>query len=159
MYEFTLEADIEDMDEGDLRSTLDEFMAKHEENIEAFEAAEAERDSFSEAVEDLEDEVADLTATTDVLGEKFAEIVADASPLFDADEVAGRFSLDELVEKADSLGAFSLPEEAETDDETDEPEEGPTFSDKPEKAPVEGSEGGAFREEAEQDLASILGSL
>lgn len=159
MHEFSLEDPIEEMDEADLRSTLDEFMQKHEENVEDYSAVVAERDEFSETVEDLEEQVSEYSETAEHLKAKFAEIVAEESPLFDADEVAERFSLDELISKADSLGAFSLVAETEAEAEEDEAEEdGPTFADKPDRAPTAESKT-AFRKQAEDDLKAVLGDF
>jgi len=161
MYEFSLDDPIEEMEEADLRSTLDEFMDKHAENIEEHEAAVAERDEFSEQVESLEADVSEYSETAEALQAKFSEIVAEQSPLFEADEVAERFSLDELIEKADSLGAFSLATEADegAEEEADEGE-GSTFADKPERAPaVSEGDKSAFREQAESDLRAVLGDF
>lgn len=160
MYEFSLDEPVEDMDEGDLRSTLDEFMDQHAENVEEYKALETERDEFSEKVEALEADVSEYSETAEALQAKFAEVVADESPLFDADEVAERFSLDELITKADALGAFSLATEADDDADDDADEgEGPTFADKPERAPSvnEDAKKSAFREQAENDLRAVLG--
>ncbi|UBF22595.1 hypothetical protein HRTV-25_gp14 [Halorubrum tailed virus 25] len=159
MYEFSLEEPVEDMDEADLRSTLDAFMDQHAENVEEYEALAKERDEFSEKAESLEADVSEYAETAEALQAKFAEVVADESPLFDADEVAERFSLDELISKADALGAFSLATETDegADDDADEGE-GPTFADKPERAPVPSDDDkSAFREQAESDLRAVLG--
>jgi DNA repair ATPase RecN len=160
MHEFSLEDPIEDLDEGDLRSTLDEFMEKHAENVDEYEALVSERDEFSEKLEGMEEQVSEYAETEDALQAKFSEIVAEETPLFDADEVAERFSLDELIEKADTLGAFSLSTEETVEGDGGEAEEAeePTFAEKPEKAPnVSGEQKGAFREQAESDLRAVLG--
>ncbi|OYR54899.1 hypothetical protein [Halorubrum halodurans] len=158
MYEFSLDTPVEDLDEADLRSTLDEFMEKHEENVEEFSAVEADRDEFSEKVESLEAEVSEYAETAGALQEKFAEVVAEESPLFDADEVAERFSLEELISKADALGAFSLATEVgEAADDDAEESEGSTFADKPERATVPEDTKTKFREQAESDLRAVLG--
>lgn len=164
MHEFSLEDPIEEMDEADLRSTLDEFMEKHAENVAEYDELVAERDEFSENVDTLEGEVAEYSETADALRAKFAEAVAEETPLFDADEVAERFSLEELIEKADSLGEFSLAEETveETvEEEADEEEAGdePTFADKPDRAPTGEKARSAYREEAESDLKAVLGDF
>lgn len=159
MHEFTLNKSTDEMDDEELRSTLDEFMDKHEDNVSEYEGVVADRDEFSEKVEDLEAEVSEYSETAETLQAKFSEIVAGESELFDADEVAERFSLDELISKADALGAFSLATEADegADDDADEGE-GPTFADKPERAPVPSDKDkSAFREQAESDLRAVLG--
>lgn len=160
MYEFSLDNPIEEMEEADLRSTLDEFMDKHAENVEEHEATVAERDEFSEKVESLEADVSEYAETAEALQAKFAEVVAEETPLFEADEVAERFSLEELIEKADSLGAFSLATEAGEETEEADEGEGPTFADKPERAPaVSDGDKSAFREQAESDLRAVLGDF
>jgi len=153
MHEFSIDGSVEEMDEGDLRATLDEFMEKHAENVEAYSEVVAERDEFSEQVEDLEGQVEAHDETEAALTEKFSAVVAEESPLFTAEEVADRFSLGELIEKADALGAFSLaaPEEAEPEAEVDD-----GFSEKPGKGKVEAGRG-QFSEEASADLDRILG--
>jgi len=161
MHKFSLETPVEDMDEADLRSTLSEFMEDHEENVSDYEAVEADRDEFSESVEELEGEVEEYSETHAALSDKFAEIVASDSPLFEADEVADRFSLDELLVKADNLGVFSVPESDVEGDENGEGEgeEGSTFSDKPDRAPTGEGEESEFSGEVEDDLKSILGDF
>jgi seryl-tRNA synthetase len=139
-------------------------MEKHGENVAEYEAIEAERDEFSEKVESLESDVSEYSETTEALTAKFAEVVAADIPVMDSDEVAERFSLDELMEKADSLGAFSLATESheEAEEEADEGEEGegPTFADKPERGPVPSADDkSAFREQAESDLSDVLGDF
>lgn len=161
MHEFTLNKSTDEMEADELRSTLDEFMDKHTENVEDYESVAAERDEFSEKVESLEADVSEYSETAEALQAKFAEVVAEETPLFDADEVAERFSLDELIEKADSLGAFSLAAEADegAEEEADEGE-GTTFADKPERAPaVSDGDKSAFREQAESDLRAVLGDF
>lgn len=161
MNEFTLKKSTDEMEADELRSTLDEFMDKHAENVEAYDTLAEERDEFSEKVERLEEDVSEYAETAEALQAKFAEVVADESPLFDADEVAERFSLDELITKADALGAFSLATEADegADDDADDGE-GPTFADKPERAPVPSDDAkSAYREQAESDLRAVLGDF
>lgn len=163
MHEFDIDEPVEEMDEGDLRSTLDEFMQKHEQNVEDYREVESERDQFSEKVESLEGEIEDFAATEDTLSEKFAQVVADETPMFDAEEVGDRFSLGELVEKADAMGAFSLATESpEADADPDGGDgEDTTFDEKPDRAPTgsggSGADGSSFADEAEDDLNSILG--
>lgn len=161
MHEFDIDEPVEDMDEGDLRSTLDEFMQKHEENVEDYQDLETDRDEFSEKVETLEDEVSEYADTEGSLVEKFATVVADESDLFDAAEVADRFSLGELMEKADAMGAFSLAQETPQDDAGDDeaPDEGTTFDERPDRAPTGdgGSDGSSFADSAESDLNELLG--
>ena len=160
MHEFTLNKPSDEMEADELRSTLDEFMDKHAENVDDYESVSAERDEFSEKLEGMEEQVSEYAETEDALQAKFSEIVAEETPLFDADEVAERFSLDELIEKADTLGAFSLSTEETVEGDGGEAEEAeePTFAEKPEKAPnVSGEQKGAFREQAKSDLRAVLG--
>jgi hypothetical protein len=163
MHEFDINEPVEDMDEGDLRSTLDEFMEKHEENVADYQEIESERDDFGEKVETLEDEVSGFQETEGTLAEKFAEIVAAESDLFDAEEVSDRFSLTELIGKADAMGAFSLNTETpgEGADGEGAEGEGNTFDEKPDRAPTGSGDGGAggssFADSAEDDLNAVLG--
>jgi hypothetical protein len=162
MHEFDTNEPVEDMDEGDLRSTLTEFMEKHEENVSDYRDLESDRDEFSEKVEGLEDEVAEYSETEGTLAEKFAEVVANESDLFEADEVSDRFTLAELIGKADALGAFSLasaPPDGDADNGGDGGE-GSTFDEKPDRAPTgtgSSGSGGSFADEAERDLKAVLG--
>jgi peptidoglycan hydrolase CwlO-like protein len=156
MHEFDIDEPVEEMDEGDLRSTLDEFMDKHEDNVADYRELESDRDEISEKVEQLETDVSAYAETEATLAEKFAEVVAAESPMFDAEEVADRFSLGELLAKADAMGAFSL--ETETPEEDPDAEEEPTFDEKPDKAPTgSGGSGGSFSATAEEDLNEVLG--
>lgn len=162
MYEFDTDESVEDMSEGDLRSTLTDFIDKHSENVSEFESVESERDEFSEKVETLEDEVAEYAETEGDLTETFAEIVAAETDLFDAEEVSDRFSLTELMGKADAMGAFSLTTETP---EGDVPEdgaegEGSTFDEKPDRAPTgsgSSGSGSSFADKAQDDLNALLG--
>jgi predicted nuclease with TOPRIM domain len=158
MYEFTVDEPVDEMDEGDLRSTLTDFMQKHEQNVEDYRDVESDRDEFSDRVDDLEDEVADFSETEGTLAEKFAQIVEADTDLFDADELVDRFSLPELMDKADAMGAFTVAQEDVQPDADGEGEdgEGNTFTERPDRAPTgEGGEG-EFSEEAESDLNEIL---
>lgn len=157
IHEFSLSKDLEEMDEGDLRSTLEAFMEKHTENVEAYSALEAERDEAASKVEDLEGEIESYTEVVGDLKTKFADIVAAEVPIMTAEEVADRFSLGELIEKADSLGAFSLPAGSKEADEGDEDEPETRFADKPDKAPTGSTEESAFTADAKADLESLLG--
>jgi hypothetical protein len=161
MHEFSLETPVEEMDEADLRSTLDEFMQKHDENVSDYQAVEAERDEFSEQVESLEGEVAEFSDTQEALTAKFAEIVARDTPLFEADEVAERFSLDELLVKADNLGLFAVPDADGSGDDPDDDGAGTTFDEKPDRAPTGSGAGeqSGFSAEVEDDLKTILGGF
>lgn len=159
MHEFTLNKSTDEMDDEELRSTLDEFMNKHEDNVSEYETLEADRDEFIEKVEDLEAQVSDFSETEELLTAQFSEVVADQWEGLEADEVADRFSLDELLDKAEAFGAFSLPTDA-ADDAGDDVDSGddPTFADKPEKAPaVNEGDRSAFRDKAESDLNALLG--
>ena len=162
MYEFDTDEPVEDMSEGDLRSTLTEFMHKHDENVSDYEEVESERDDFSEKVETLQDEVAEYAETEGELTETFAEIVAAETDMFDAEEVSDRFSLTELMGKADAMGAFSIVPDAP--DEGTEGEgaegEGSTFDEKPDRAPTgsgSSGSGSSFADKAEDDLNALLG--
>ena len=163
MHEFEIDNSVEDMSEGDLRSTLTEFMERHEENVSDYREVESERDEFGEKVETLEGEVAEYAETEGDLTETFAEIVAAETDMFDADEVAERFSLPELMGKADAMGAFSLV--SETPDEDVDVDgaggEGNTFDEKPDRAPTgsggSGAGGSSFADTAEDDLKALLG--
>jgi predicted nuclease with TOPRIM domain len=160
MYEFNIEDPVEDMDEADLRSTLNEFMEKHEENRADYAEVEADRDEFGEKVDDLEDEVAAFSDTESTLIDKFAAVVSDETPMFDADEVAERFSLPELLNKADAMGAFSLSAET-VEDDPDDDDDGLTFAEREERSQTgsggSGGSGGNFTDEASKDLDAILG--
>ena len=163
MYEFDVNEPVEDMEEDDLRSTLDEFMEKHEENVADYHEVESERDEFSEKVEDLEGTVAEYSETEGTLVAKFAEVVAAETEMFDADEVAERFSLGELIGKADAMGAFSLATERPEGEAGGEGAEGEgnTFDEKPDRAPTgsggSGAGGSSFADSAEDDLNAVLG--
>lgn len=154
MHEFTLNKSTDEMDEDELRSTMDEFMDKHAENVEEYSTLETERDEFSETIESLSE-------TTDALQTRFAEVVAEDSSLFSAEIVADRFSLDELMEKADAMGAFSVDTEtAESVESDSDGETDSTFDDKPERAPDEsGDDRSKFRDQAESDLRNVLGDF
>ena len=147
MHKFSLDSSLEDMDEADLRSTLDEFMQKHEENVEDYEAATEACDEFSEKVEALEGDLE--TAQT-----YFAEKASEYTHL-DTEMIVERFSLAETIDMAGEAeeAQFSQPDgddvDAEGDDET-------KFSDKPGRAPVDGGQS-EFRDQAESDLKAVLG--
>lgn len=158
MHEFSLSKDIEDMDEGDLRSTLDAFMDKHADNIEAYDDLAAERDEFSEQVEALEGDLE--TAQT-----YFAAKASHYTHL-DAEVICDRFSLEETIEMAgEAEEAAEAAAEAETEteeefseDEADEAEESESvFADKPDKAPIGGGSTGGVQSDAKADLERVLG--
>lgn len=156
-YEFDKSPDEMDADEA--RATLNEFMAEHESNVADYNQLEDERDDLDSEVDELESEVAEFSETESTLVDNFAEVVASESELFEADEVADRFSLGELISKADGLGAFSLDTEP-ADDDVDG-DEGNTFDEKPDTAPTGtgGSGGGSqFTDQAKGDLESLLGT-
>lgn len=135
MYEFDLSNDIEDMDEGDLRSTLSDFMAKAEDNAEEFSELE-------EQVDELEDDV-ELAST--YFSERASEYVR-----LDAEMIADRFEFAEIIEMASDA-------EDETDEKGDEDEPETEFDDKPEKAPVDDDDDprSKFSEDAKADLESL----
>ncbi|SEL17931.1 hypothetical protein [Haloferax larsenii] len=151
MHEFSLTKDIEEMDEGELRSTLDEFMEKHAENVQAFDDLEDEVAEYSEKVEALEGDLE--TAQT-----YFAEKASDYTHL-DTEVIVERFSLAETIELAgeaeDAEAEFSVEDEGDEDDE-DEAES--KFSERPEKGrvPSDGDKT-AFSKQAEDDVARLLG--
>ncbi|MFC7165873.1 MULTISPECIES: hypothetical protein [Halobacteriales] len=149
MHEFSLTKDIEEMDAGELRSTLDEFMEKHGENVEAYAGLEDDLAEYSEQVEALEGDLE--TAQT-----YFAEKAADYTHL-EAEVIVERFSLAETIEMAGEAeeAEFSEPEapeeEAEADEET-------RFSERPEKGRVPSdADKSAFSEQAEDDVSRLLG--
>ncbi|TQQ81859.1 hypothetical protein [Halonotius roseus] len=161
IFEFNKAPD--EMDDDELRSTLSEFMTKHEDNVADYSEIESERDELSETVADLEGEIADFSETESTLVANFAEVVASETEMFDADEVADRFSLSELIGKADAMGSFSLDTDAaagddDDDDDDDGGDEGTTFDEKPDRAPTGsgGSGGSSFSDQAEDDLNSLL---
>jgi septal ring factor EnvC (AmiA/AmiB activator) len=157
MHEFSLSKDIEDMDEGDLRSTLDAFMDKHADNREAYDDLAAERDEFSEQIEALEGDLQTAQAY-------FAKRASDYTHL-DAEVICDRFSLEETIEMAgEAEEAAEAAVDAETEEEfsedgADEAEESESvFADKPDKAPIGGGEGTTgFASEAKADLERVLG--
>ncbi|QRV15033.1 hypothetical protein JMJ58_19320 [Haloterrigena salifodinae] len=150
MHEFSLTKDIEDMDEGELRSTLDEFMEKHADNITAYGDLEDDVAEYSEKVEALEGDLE--TAQT-----YFAEKASDYTHL-ETEVIVERFSLAETIEMAGEAeeAEFSEPEadEVEAEDEGDETR----FSERPEKGrvPSEGDKS-AFAQQAEDDVSRLLG--
>lgn len=150
MHEFSLTKEIEDMDEGELRSTLDKFMEKHAENVAAYSDLEDEIDQFSEQVEVLEGDLE--TAQT-----YFAEKASDYTHL-DTEVIVERFSLSETIEMAGEAteAEFSEPEADEADG--DEADEETRFSERPEKGrlPSDGAKS-QFSEQAEADVSRILG--
>lgn len=135
MYEFSLDDDIEDMNEGDLRSTLSAFMSKAEDNSEEFSKLE-------EQVDELED---DLELASTYFSEKAAEYVR-----LDPEMIADRFEFEEIIEMASEA-------EDETDEKGDDGESESEFDDNPEQAPVEDDSqpGSKFSEDAKADLESI----
>ncbi|NUC72552.1 hypothetical protein HTZ84_09560 [Haloterrigena sp. SYSU A558-1] len=150
MHEFSLTKDIEDMDEGELRSTLDEFMEKHAENITAYGDLEDDVAEYSEKVEALEGDLE--TAQT-----YFAEKASDYTHL-ETEVIVERFSLVETIEMAGEAeeAEFSEPEadEVEGEDEDDETR----FSERPEKGRVPSdSDKSAFSAQAEDDVSRLLG--
>ena len=149
MHEFSLTKEIEEMDEGELRSTLDEFMEKHAENVDAFSGLEDEVEQFTEQVESLESDL--QTAQT-----YFAEKAADYTHL-GAEVIVERFSLAETIEMAGDAEAAQFSEE-EVEDDTEEAESESRFSEKPEKGRVpEDPDASAFAEQAKDDVARLLG--
>lgn len=162
MHDFDTDEPVEEMSEGDLRSTLSEFMDQHEENVADYREIESERDEFAETVDTLEDEVAEYSETEGELTATFAEIVAAETEMFDAEEVSDRFSLTELMGKADAMGAFSIvPETPDRDVDGEGAEgEGSTFDEKPDRAPTgsgSSGSGSSFADKAEDDLNALLG--
>ena len=157
MHEFSLSKDIEDMDEGDLRSTLDAFMDKHADNREAYDDLAAERDEFSEQIEALEGDLQTAQAY-------FAKRASDYTHL-DAEVICDRFSLEETIEMAgeaeeaaEAAAAAAETEEEFSEDEADEAEESESvFADKPDKAPIGGGSTGGVQSDAKADLERVLG--
>jgi len=160
-YEFDKSPDEMDADEA--RATLNEFMAEHESNVADYNQLEDERDDLDGEVDELESEVSEFSETEDKLAGSFAEVVAEEWDGLEADEVADRFSLGELISKAEALGAFSLGIQAADDGSDDDVDgdEGNTFDEKPDTAPTGtgGSGGGSqFTDQAKGDLESLLGT-
>lgn len=150
MHEFSLTKEIEDMDEGELRSTLDKFMEKHAENVAAYSDLEDEVAQFSEQVEVLEGDLE--TAQT-----YFAEKASDYTHL-DTEVIVERFSLSETIEMAGEAteAEFSEPEADEADG--DEADEETRFSERPEKGRLPSDDAKSqFSEQAEADVSRILG--
>lgn len=155
-YEFDKSPD--EMDTEEARATLTEFMAEHEDNVAEYNQLEDERDDLESEVDELESEVAEFAETEGTLVDNFAEVVAKEWDGLEPDEVADRFSLGELISKAEGLGAFSFATESADDEDGDE---GNTFDEKPDTAPVGtgGSGGGSkFSDQARGDLESLLGT-
>ena len=151
MHEFSLTKDIEEMDAGELRSTLDEFMEKHGENVEAYAGLEDDLAEYSEQVEALEGDLE--TAQT-----YFAEKAADYTHL-DSEVIVERFSLAETIEMAGEAeeAEFSEPEAPEEEAEADADEE-TRFSERPEKGRVPSEpDKSAFSKQAEDDVSRLLG--
>lgn len=156
-HDLTLEDDINDMDEGELRATLSDFQTKHRENAETADELASKAEKFEEKAQSLEEDLEQYSGLDEDLGEQFAELVAEESTLFGKEEIQSRYSTLELVEKAEDMGVFTIPEtEQEADDEDGEgPED--EFEEKPRKTPGDaGGSGGKFREQAEKDLDRML---
>ena len=145
MHIFEFKKSPDEMDDEELRSTLTDFMEKHAENVEDYEALESARDEFSEKVEALEGDLE--TAQT-----YFADKASEYTHL-DTEVIVERFSLVETIEMAGEAeeAQFSEADDGDVDDEDET-----KFSDKPERAPAEGGQS-KFRDQAESDLESILG--
>jgi len=152
MHEFSLTKDIEEMDAGELRSTLDEFMEKHAENVTAYDDLEGEVAEYSEKVEALEGDLE--TAQT-----YFAEKAADYTHL-ETEVIVERFSLAETIEMAGEAEEAAFSEEApeeEAEFEADEADE-TRFSERPEKGRVPSDpDNSAFAKQAEDDVSRLLG--
>jgi chromosome segregation ATPase len=148
MHEFSLTKEIEDMDEGELRSTLDQFMEKHAENVTAYDDLESQIESYSESVEALE---GDLETAQTYFADKAAEYTHLESGV-----IVERFSLAETIEMAGEAeeAQFSEPEADEADEATEESR----FSERPEKGRLPSEDGKSqFSKEAEADVSRILG--
>ncbi|MFC7192012.1 hypothetical protein ACFQL7_20895 [Halocatena marina] len=127
------------MEEGDLRSTLSDFMDKVSDNVSEFEELEEERDELAEKVEEA----------TGYFAEKASEHVR-----LEEDLIADRFSFSEVVEMAEDAEAAT--EVVEENDEDSEAESESTFDDKPERAPQpEGDSNSTFAKEANTTLESL----
>ena len=117
MYEFSLEEDVTDLSEGDLRETLTEFMQKAEENRE-------EVSELEESLAQFKEENSELESDLDEAMSYFAEKAAPYTNL-DEDVLIDRFELDELV------GIASDAEEVSVDDDDGSET---TFSEKKQKS-------------------------
>lgn len=149
IHEFELDDDVKDASADELLDTLNEFMQKHEENVEAYRELESD---FS----DTEDEVEAKQDTIDTMKTYFAEKVAETAPLFDADEVAERYDAEDLMEKAGAAETeFSEEEDADPSEET-------KFDEKPQKSREEPGESSpdqksSFVSQAADDYERLTG--
>lgn len=107
------------MNEGELRATLVDLVAKHNEQVESVE-------DFEETVESLESDRDSFKEDSEAAVAFFSELVG-AQKDMDPELLAEKFTATELREQVD-MDAFSL----ETDDEDDTDD--PTFADKPERS-------------------------
>lgn len=145
MYEFELEADIDEMDEADLRETFSEFLDKHEENVTEHEQLRDELAEFENV--DL-DELEARASKVDRVKKEFAEKAGEYTNL-GTEYAVENFSLEKNIELAAEF------DEAQAEDEQSESES--EFEEQEEKGKVEGEETvSEFDEQIEKDLDRIF---
>jgi hypothetical protein len=154
MKQIELEMPVDEMGEADLRVTLSDVLAAHEENVA----------DYAQTVEALESAESDVEAAKTYFAQK-----AESLTQLSADVLVERFSLSELSDMAtqadEAAEAFSedSPEEspeAEAADEADEEPEGSLFAERPQKSPAFTSDDDAmaqYAEAARERLAHIPG--
>lgn len=118
---FNFSKDADEMNEGELRATLVDLVAKHNEQVEA-------TDDYAEQIDALEGDVETYKADASTAVAFFSELVASQKDM-DAETLADRFNAEELQEMVD-MDAFSQNEESEAEAEEDES----TFAEKTQKS-------------------------
>jgi chromosome segregation ATPase len=159
MKSIEIDTPIEEMDDESLRATFSAVLEAHNENV-------AEYATFSARVEELESENERLAGQVEQAKAHFAASASELTTL-DADLLAARFSLDELIEMAGKAAQFAqeaveadAEEEApEADAEGEAAEEGAetVFADRPDRAPVPTDADAKFRQAARDRLKNIPG--
>lgn len=148
--EFSIDGDLDEASEDDLRETVKEFMEKHEENREAFEQLEEDASEYQEEAESAQGKV-------DTMKSYFAEEVAEASPLFSAEEIAEKHDAETLMNKASDASEFTATEDGQ-EGEVDEGGEESEFAEREQKSREEGGTSGPsneFAQQAQEDLAAL----
>ena len=143
MYEFELEADIDEMDEADLRETFSDFLDKHEENVTEYEELRDELAEFEDV--DL-DELEARASKVDRVKKEFAEKAGEYTNL-GTEYAVENFSLEKNIELAAEF------DEAQEQDEDTASE----FEEQEEKGKVENEDNvSEFDEQIEEDLDRIF---
>ena len=143
MYEFELEADIDEMDEEDLRETFSEFLDKHEENVTEYEQLRDELAEFEDV--DL-DELEERASKVDRVKKEFAEKAGEYTNL-GTEYAVENFSLEKNIELAAEY------DEAQEQDEDTESE----FEEQEERGKVEDEDNvSEFEKQIEEDLDRIF---